>query len=93
MRPDCHSAPTSAAALAREAVILAGAGAAILLQVAHRPVGAGVAVHSRFTEDPMRRLRHTLAYIYAVTLPEAAPLRDAVAVSYTHLTLPTNREV
>ena len=35
MRPDCHSAPTSAAALAREAVILAGAGAAILLQVAH----------------------------------------------------------
>ncbi|MFL0420575.1 oxygenase MpaB family protein [Micrococcus luteus] len=73
-----HPAPTSAAALAGEAVILAGAGAAILLQVAHRPVGAGVAVYSRFTEDPMRRLRHTLAYIYAVTLPEAAPAREAV---------------
>ena len=70
--------PTSAAGLAREAAILAGAGAAILLQVAHRPVGAGVAVHSRFTEDPMHRLRHTLAYVYAVTLPEAAGARDAV---------------
>ena len=70
--------PVSAAGLAREAAILAGAGAAILLQVAHRPVGAGVAAHSRFTEDPMRRLRHTLGYIYAVTLPEAAGARDAV---------------
>ena len=43
--------PVSAAGLAREAAILAGAGAAILLQVAHRPVAAGVAAHSRFTED------------------------------------------
>lgn len=72
------SGPTSAPALAREAAILAGAGAAILLQVAHRPVGAGVAAHSRFTQDPMRRLRHTLAYVYAVTLPEAAAAREAV---------------
>lgn len=70
--------PDSAAGLAREAVILAGAGAAILLQVAHRPVGAGVAAHSDFTADPLRRLRQTLAYIYAVTLPEAAGARDAV---------------
>ncbi|MEX3564689.1 oxygenase MpaB family protein [Micrococcus endophyticus] len=76
--PARRSGPTSAAGLAREAAILAGAGAAILLQVAHRPVGAGVAAHSRFTEDPMHRLRHTLAYVYAATLPEAADARDAV---------------
>ena len=70
--------PARAAEVAREAAILAGAGAAILLQVADRRVGAGVAAHSRFTEDPLRRLRHTLGYVYAVTLPEAAPARDAV---------------
>ena len=70
--------PVTAAELAREAVVLAGAGAAILLQVAHRPVGAGVAAHSAFTADPMTRLRHTLAYVYAAVLPEAAPQRPAV---------------
>lgn len=70
--------PVRAAEVAREAAILAGAGAAILLQVADRRVGAGVAAHSRFTEGPLRRLRHTLSYVYAVTLPEAAHARDAV---------------
>lgn len=77
-RPARRTGPACAADLAREAAILAGAGAAILLQVAHRPVGAGVAAHSRFTEDPLARLRHTLAYVYAVTLPEAAGAREAV---------------
>lgn len=59
--------------------MLAGAGAAILLQVAHRPVGAGVARHSDFVADPMKRLEHTLQYVYACVLPEAAGARDAVA--------------
>lgn len=70
--------PAHAPDVAREAVVLAGAGAAILLQVADRRVAAGVARHSRFTEDPLARLRNTLAYVYAVTLPEAAGARDAV---------------
>ena len=73
------SAPVTVSALAREGAVLAGAGAAILLQVAHRPVAAGVDRHSDFTRDPMARLVHTLQYVYAVSLPEAEPVRERVA--------------
>jgi uncharacterized protein (DUF2236 family) len=65
--------------LAREAIVLAGAGAAILLQVAQRQVGAGVAGHSDFAGAPLARLRHTLQYVYASVLPEASEARDTVA--------------
>ncbi|MEO9248199.1 oxygenase MpaB family protein [Citricoccus nitrophenolicus] len=71
--------PTTTVELAREAVVLAGAGTAILLQVAHRPVGAGVARHSDFAADPLRRLRHTLQFVYAAVLPEAEPARARIA--------------
>jgi uncharacterized protein (DUF2236 family) len=74
-----RDAPRTTIDLAREAIVLAGAGAAILLQVAHRPVGAGVARHSDFTADPVKRLRHTLQYVYAAVLPEASGSREAVA--------------
>ncbi len=74
-----REAPLTTIDLAREAIVLAGAGAAILLQVAHRPVGAGVARHSDFAADPVKRLRHTLRYVYATVLPEAAGVRDTVA--------------
>ncbi|WP_344658859.1 oxygenase MpaB family protein [Catenulispora subtropica] len=47
-----------------EACVLAAAARAILLQVAHPMVGRGVAEHSRFTEDPLKRLRGTLDYVY-----------------------------
>lgn len=70
--------PRSASEVARQAVMLAGAGAAILLQVADHRVGAGVAAHSRFTEDPIARLRHTLQYISVAVLPEARFAREAV---------------
>lgn len=49
-----------------EAVLLAGGGRAILLQLANPAVGHAVAEHSAFTADPTRRLRHTLTYIYAL---------------------------
>ena len=51
---------------ASEAVILAGAGRAILLQLARPQVGHGVARHSDFAENPMARLHGTLMYVYAV---------------------------
>jgi uncharacterized protein (DUF2236 family) len=72
--------------LAREGIVLAGAGAAILLQVAHRPVGAGVARHSDFAADPLKRLRHTLQYVYAAVLPEAEGASDRMvrAVAAAH---------
>jgi uncharacterized protein (DUF2236 family) len=70
--------PRSAAEVARQSVMLAGAGAAILLQVADHRIGAGVAAHSRFTEDPIARLRHTLQYICVAVLPEAQFARAEV---------------
>lgn len=53
---------------AADGILVLGGGAAILLQVADPVVGAGVARHSAFADDPMRRLRHTLSYVYAITL-------------------------
>jgi len=49
-----------------EGVLLAGAGRAILLQIADPRVGHGVAEHSNFAERPMDRLRATMTYVYAV---------------------------
>ena len=49
-----------------EGILLAGAGRAILLQIANPAVGHGVAEHSHFTERPLDRLRGTLTYVYAI---------------------------
>jgi uncharacterized protein (DUF2236 family) len=43
--------------------VLAAAGYALVLQVAHPTVGAGVAEHSRFRQDPWGRLQRTLDYV------------------------------
>ncbi|MEO6942432.1 MAG: oxygenase MpaB family protein [Terrimesophilobacter sp.] len=69
-----------------EAVLLAGAGRAILLQIAHPAVGRGVARHSDFSSDPLRRLRNTLTYVYVVVYgtPEEVA-RIARAVNATHV--------
>lgn len=53
--------------VAREAVLIAGGGRAILLQIAHPAVGRGVADHSNFVARPLDRLRTTLTYVFAVT--------------------------
>ncbi|MGN6743938.1 MAG: oxygenase MpaB family protein [Amnibacterium sp.] len=55
-----------AAGLQLEAALLAGGLRALLLQLAHPGVGHGVAEHSDFATDPLRRLRHTLVYLYVV---------------------------
>ncbi|MEZ2390535.1 oxygenase MpaB family protein [bacterium RCC_150] len=49
-----------------EGVLLAGAGRAILMQIANPAVGHGVAEHSDFSERPLDRLRATMTYVYAV---------------------------
>lgn len=53
--------------VAPESVLLAGAGRAILLQLANPAVGYGVADHSSFSADPLKRLHGTLSYIYALS--------------------------
>jgi uncharacterized protein (DUF2236 family) len=52
--------------LAAEAVLIAGGGRAILLQLANPAVGHGVAAHSDFAARPLDRLHATLTYVYAV---------------------------
>lgn len=44
----------------RESFLLLGGGAALLLQIAHPLVAAGVADHSQFREQPIRRLYSTI---------------------------------
>jgi uncharacterized protein (DUF2236 family) len=44
--------------------VLGAAGYALVLQVAHPTVGAGVAEHSRFRQDPWARLGRTLDYVH-----------------------------
>ena len=67
--------------ISREGILLAGAGRALLLQLAHPAVGEGVARHSDFASDPLKRLHGTLTFIYAVatgTETDAAAARRAV---------------
>ena len=54
------------AAIAGEAVLLAGGARAILLQIANPSIGRAVARHSDFAAHPLLRLRTTLTYIYVV---------------------------
>ncbi|GGH99875.1 oxygenase MpaB family protein [Arthrobacter liuii] len=49
-----------------EVILLAGAGRAILLQLANPAIGRGVAEHSTFTQRPVNRLKGTLTYVYAI---------------------------
>jgi uncharacterized protein (DUF2236 family) len=57
--------PLGARDVGAEAVLVAGGGRAILLQIAHPAVGRGVVDHSDFAADPLRRLRATLTFAYA----------------------------
>jgi uncharacterized protein (DUF2236 family) len=60
----------------REAVVLAGGSCALLLQLAHPAVAAGVAQHSDFQSRPFRRLRRTLIASYAIAF-DSPPGSDA----------------
>jgi uncharacterized protein (DUF2236 family) len=55
----------------REAVLLLGGGRALLLQIAHPRIAAGVADHSDFRKDPLGRLRRTLDTMLTITFGTA----------------------
>jgi uncharacterized protein (DUF2236 family) len=57
-----------------DARLLSASGYALLLQVGHPTVGAGVSQHSNYKEDPWGRLFRTLDYSYAMVYggPEMA---------------------
>jgi len=62
----------------REAAILLGGGRALLLQIAHPLVAAGVAAHSRFRQRPLERLWRTLDLMLTLVFADAARAIGAV---------------
>jgi uncharacterized protein (DUF2236 family) len=65
--------------LNREAMLLLGAGPrALLLQIAHPLVAAGVAEHSDFQADPWRRLAGTLRSYLRIVYGTAGAARDEI---------------
>jgi len=67
--------------------VLAGGAAAVLLQVAHPSVGAGVNQHSSYATDPLGRLERTLTSMLAISFgsPEQ---REAVLAELRRLHRP-----
>jgi uncharacterized protein (DUF2236 family) len=62
----------------REAVLLLGGGRALLMQVAHPLVAAGVAAHSHFEQEPLTRLWRTLQLSLTTVFGDAASALRAV---------------
>ena len=52
--------------LGRESVLMLGGPRALLMQAAHPLVAAGIVDHSRFREQPWRRLARTMAALYTI---------------------------
>lgn len=68
-----------------ESALICGGGRALLLEVAHPLVAAGVAEHSAFRTDPLGRLQRTLAAMHAIAFGDrAAALAAARAVERAH---------
>ena len=52
--------------IGRESALMLGGPRALLMQAAHPRVAAGIVDHSRFREDPWRRLARTMAALYTI---------------------------
>ncbi|MFI0481935.1 oxygenase MpaB family protein [Actinomadura sp. 9N215] len=77
--------------ISREGALIAAGGAASLLQTAHPKVAQGVYDHSYTADDPLRRLRHTMGWLYAVqfgTREEAEDLSALVRKGHEAVTGP-----
>jgi uncharacterized protein (DUF2236 family) len=69
----------------REAALLLGGGRALLMQVAHPQVAAGVDQHSDFEDDPLRRLNRTLELSLALSFGTPDEVRAAARqINRTH---------
>lgn len=70
----------------REAALLLGGGRALLMQLAHPGVAAGVAEHSDYRSRPLVRLRRTLELTLAISFgTRAHALEAARLINRTHL--------
>ncbi|HKX49563.1 MAG TPA: oxygenase MpaB family protein, partial [Candidatus Binatia bacterium] len=56
----------------REMALLLAGGRALLLQLAHPKVAAGVAQYSRFQQNPLARLQRTMSAMWSIGFDESA---------------------
>lgn len=78
---------------AADSSLVLGGLAAILLQLADPEVARGVAARSSFARDPLRRLRRTLGYVYAVGIGTDAQRAAAIrSVDAAHTGVPGARD-
>jgi len=69
----------------REMILLLGGGRALLMQLAHPKIAAGVAEHSRFQGDPLRRLQRTMGAMWSIVFDEIEQAEQALQqVRNTH---------
>jgi uncharacterized protein (DUF2236 family) len=69
----------------REGIVLLGGGRALLMQIAHPLVAAGVAEHSNYTHDRVARLLRTIRPMLAITFgSERQALTAAAGVRAIH---------
>lgn len=78
MAEDVFPAGSVARRVDREMFLLLGGTAALLLQIAHPLVAAGVAQHSRFREEPFARLHRTLDTTLSVVFGAPAAAHAAL---------------
>ena len=62
----------------RELISLLAGGRALLMQIAHPKVAAGVADYSRFKEDPLGRLHRTMNTMWSIAFDEPAAARTSL---------------
>ena len=72
----------------REMVLLLAGGRALLMQLAHPKVAAGVADHSRFQQDPFARLRRTMSAMWSIVFdpqPQARASLERVELRHKNV--------
>jgi uncharacterized protein (DUF2236 family) len=85
MKPGLYSDDSITRRVNRENVLFVGGGRALLMQLAHPKVAAGVDEHSDFRVHPIRRLRRTILMIMAIVFGDRdTALAAARAVNQVH---------
>jgi uncharacterized protein (DUF2236 family) len=85
MRPGLFDDDSITRRVNRENILFLGGGRALLMQLAHPKVAAGVDDHSDFRSHPLRRLRRTIHMTMAIVFGERdAAMAAARAVNQAH---------
>jgi uncharacterized protein (DUF2236 family) len=85
MKPGLYSEDSITRRVNRENVLLLGGGRALLMQLAHPKVAAGVDEHSDFRIHPIRRLRRTILITMAIVFGDReTALAAARTVNQVH---------